>query len=681
MRFKWKVAIALLLAGLVPTALILKLDIDSFGAYSRQMAEAEARNAIELKGVAVRQYLEEVVKIAETLASLPQTATALSGFDRGAAALLDDASLQPDMTKLAARYEVQAARMTDAGTDAQARWMSGLDPLAQRLQHLYVSTNPNEVGQKHLLDTAGDDSAYSALHRQLHPSYRAFMERYGFYDLFLIEPQEGRIVYSVFKEVDYGTSLKSGPYANTGFGRALRQMLASGGAEPFLFADFEAYEPSYNAQAFFMMVPVSAEGVLVGVLAMQLPIDFANGLLHAGQFERQSLDTFIIGPEGRLRSAMAHPEGRDLAAPVSGPAVDAVLQGKAGVAEMTNPRGETVLAAYQPLSLPGLDWSLIAEVSRDEVMAAAETSRRQSLMTGAGVILAVLLGGLVLSQWLLVPIRRLGRDLQAQAESVIDALRAAAIQARGAAETMAATAEETSRQTQAVKAGADLTAGDVSGVASAVEELSLSINEVVQGIRTTTDLVGSAALQAEDARRLLAELEQVAGRISGIVTLINDVANQTNLLALNAAVEASHAGEAGRGFAVVATEIRKLAARTTQSTEDIAGEVRRVTDAVARNAGAIRAISHSITRVDEQARGISVSAEQQGAVTQEIAGRMAQTAGRVASSSESLTEVQAASQNASGAASDVLGGVVSVERAAAEMDVALHGFVTRVQRL
>ena len=481
--------------------------------------------------------------------------------------------------------------------------------------------------------------------------------------------------------MDFSTSLKSVPYANSGFVRALRQMLASGGAEPFLFADFEAYEPSYSAQAFFMMVPVSAEGVLVGVLAMQLPIDFANGLLHAGQFERQSLDTFIIGPEGRLRSAMAHPEGRDLAAPVSGPAVDAVLQGKAGVAEMTNPRGETVLAAYQPLSLPGLDWSLIAEVSRDEVMAAAETSRRQSLMTGAGVILAVLLGGLVLSQWLLVPIRRLGRDLQAQAESVIDALRAAAIQARGAAETMAATAEETSRQTQAVKAGADLTAGDVSGVASAVEELSLSINEVVQGIRTTTDLVGSAALQAEDARRLLAELEQVAGRISGIVTLINDVANQTNLLALNAAVEASHAGEAGRGFAVVATEIRKLAARTTQSTEDIAGEVRRVTDAVARNAGAIRAISHSITRVDEQARGISVSAEQQGAVTQEIAGRMAQTAGRVASSSESLTEVQAASQNASGAASDVLGGVVSVERAAAEMDVALHGFVTRVQRL
>lgn len=86
-----------------------------------------------------------------------------------------------------------------------------------------------------------------------------------------------------------------------------------------------------------------------------------------------------------------------------------------------------------------------------------------------------------------------------------------------------------------------------------------------------------------DAAKLLLELEQVAGRITGIVTLINDVANQTNLLALCAAVEASHAGVAGRGFAVVASNIRKLAARTTDSTDQIAGEVRSMLSAVKRN--------------------------------------------------------------------------------------------------
>ena len=681
MRFKWKVAIALLVGGLVPTAVILKLELDQFASYSRQVAENEVQTTMALKAVAVRQYFDEVVNIAETIAALPTTRTALKALDGAADALEDDTDIVPDMDLLAERYDIQASRTPDAVAGARERWMAALDPVAIKMQHLYVSGNPNAVGQKHLLDDAGDGSTYSRLHAELHPVYRDLMERYGFYDMFIIEPHQGRIIYSVFKEVDFATSLKDGPYANTAFARAAQTMIASGGEEPYIFADFEAYEPSYNAQAFFMMVPVKREGVLLGLLALQLPIDFANGLLHSVEFELESLDSFLIGPDGRLRSTPIDMQGRDLALPVTGAAVSAALRDESGVLETENSRGEPVLAGYLPVDLPGLDWALIAEVSRDEVMAAADASRRQSLITGGVVALAVLLGGLLLSQWLLMPIRRLGRDLQAQVGDVIGSLRAASHQARGAAETMAASAEETNRQTREVKAGADMTAGDVAGVAASVEQLSSSIQDVVVGIRQTTDLVGNAAIRAEDAARLLAELERVAGRITGIVTLINDVANQTNLLALNAAVEASHAGEAGRGFAVVASEIRKLAARTTASTEEIAGEVRTVLETVTRNAAAIRSISSSIGQVNDQARGISTAAEQQGAVTQEIASRMAQTATRVAEANVSLSEVQGASGGAARAAADVLDGMVSVEAAAAQMDVALERFVHRVQHV
>lgn len=681
MRFKWKVAVALLVGGLVPTAVIVKLQVDQFAAYSLQAAEDEVRSRMVLNAQSMQQYFDQVVNVAQTIAGLPATRTALRSLDGAADALEGDAALVPDMDLLEGRYDLQASRTTDLAAGARDRWMAEMDPLALKLQHLYVTTNPNEVGQKHLLADAGDGSTYSRLHAELHPVYRSIMERYGFYDFFLIEPDHGRVVYSVFKEVDFGTSLLDGPYAGTAFGKAVQQMVASKGAEPVLFADFEAYEPSYNAQAFFMVVPVKQDGILLGVLGLQLPVDFANALLHQGEAQGGTRDTFLVGPDGRLRSLPANTEGRDLTAPIPGDAVAAALRDETGVVEMLDHRGNVVLAGHMPMTLPGLDWAVISEVSRAEVMAGADAARSQSMVTGGAVGLAVLLGGLLLAQWLLAPIRGLGRDLQTQVNDVIGTLKAASLQARSAAEAMAATAEETNRQTLEVKSGSDKTAADVAGVASAVEELSSSIGEVVDGIRKTTDLVGNAALRTEDAAKLLAELERVAGRITGIVTLINDVANQTNLLALNAAVEASHAGEAGRGFAVVASEIRKLAARTTASTDEIAAEVMTVLDTVKRNAEAIRSISVSIGQVNDQARTIALAAEEQGTVTQDIAGRMAQTAHRVADANRNLSEVQGASDGAARAASDVLGGMVSVEAAAEQMDTALGRFVQRVQRV
>ena len=681
MRFKWKVAIVLLLGGLAPAAAVLKMDIDRFSTYSRDVAEKEIRNSIALKGMAVENYVAKVVNVAGALADLPETADAMADLDAAAEALLRDKIVVPDMKKLRARYETQAQETPGGGKEDVTRWMTTLDPLAVKLQNLYIGTNPNALGQKELLTDAGDGSAYSQLHARLHPVYKTFTERFGFYDLFLIETKRARIVYTVEKETDFGTSLRNGPYAKTGFGRAVQAMIESKGASPYVFVDFETYEPSNGAQAFFMLVPVKKDKELVGILALQLPLDFATEVTKPGEMERRSLETYLIGPGGMLRSTPVHVEGRDLLAPVPGPAVAAALKDEAGVMETTNARGEKVFSAYKPLDMPGLDWAMIAEVSVDEVMAAAHASRDSALTAAGGVAAAVLLLGLIVAQWLLRPIRRLGEEMQAQAASAVDLLRVASTQARGAADTMASTADETSRQTTSVIGGADQMALDVGNVASAVEELSTSITAVVRGIVETSELVEGAAERAELARQMLAELETVATRITDIVALINDVANQTNLLSLNAAIEASHAGAAGRGFAVVAAEIRKLAARTTDSTEEIAGEVRQVLAAVARNADAIRGISERIDQVNGQARDISVAAGQQGNVTQHIASRMAQTAGRVSEASSSLRQVHAASLQAAQAATDMLGGVEQVEPATAEMDAAMTGFVRRVKAL
>ncbi|BCK87032.1 aerotaxis receptor [Sideroxyarcus emersonii] len=156
-----------------------------------------------------------------------------------------------------------------------------------------------------------------------------------------------------------------------------------------------------------------------------------------------------------------------------------------------------------------------------------------------------------------------------------------------------------------------------SGMASAMEELSVSIDQVsehadnahrvsqlssekaVEGGR----VIHSAATEMENIAQSVnhvAEkihgLEEYSKQISGIAETIREIADQTNLLALNAAIEAARAGEQGRGFAVVADEVRKLAERTANSTKEISGMIVKIQDGTGE---AVKEMGVSVTRVNE----------------------------------------------------------------------------------
>jgi methyl-accepting chemotaxis protein len=270
----------------------------------------------------------------------------------------------------------------------------------------------------------------------------------------------------------------------------------------------------------------------------------------------------------------------------------------------------------------------------------------------------------------------LADEFESSVGGVVGAVTSAATELQSTAQTLSATAEETSRQSTAVAAASEQTTQNVQTVAAATEELTSSIREISNQVTESTGIVGGAVTQAEDTNAKVKGLSEAAQKIGEVVTLINEIASQTNLLALNATIEAARAGEAGKGFAVVASEVKNLATQTAKATEEIAGQVKSIQDSTESAAQAIQAITVTINRVNEISTAIASAVEEQGAATQEISRNVQEASTGTAEVSSNISGVTHASQQTSAGSAEVLSAASELakngERLKKEVDTFLH---------
>ncbi|OQX31877.1 MAG: hypothetical protein B0D88_09560 [Candidatus Sedimenticola endophacoides] len=577
-----------MLLSVVPT-LIATVTLEYVaGRHTHQALEALSRERlISIRDVTKARIEDYLGVIADQVISFSRdrmVVDAVRAFGAGFAAYGEQAAGQGTAEAeraLRAYYEgpyrEEFVRRNPGATPDPVAWGSGFGEQTLLLQQRYISDNPNPLGHKDRLQDPGDDTTYGHQHALYHAIFRDFQRRFGYYDIFLVEPERGHIVYSVFKELDFATSLKDGPFAQSAIAEVFR--LANQATDPdyYTLTDFAPYSPSYRDPASFIASPIFDGEERVGVLIFQMPIDRIDGIMsHRGEWRKiglgESGETYLVGADGTLRSnsrflsedregylqaisaAGVAPERVAAIAskgtgitlqPVDNEGVREALAGEAGFTRLSDYRRVPVFSAYAPVEAGGLRWAILADISEAEALGIADELLNKIRLSALVVLLLVLscavVAGYVLAWAVVRPILRLsgvlgevevradltrasglrGNDEIGRAGQALDAMlekfRKMMERVSCNAEAVATTADRTARITAESDQAMVRQQEQTSQAVRAITEMAATVSEIADSAANSSQMVLETTRQAQTGQQVVArtvgEIEQLAARV------------------------------------------------------------------------------------------------------------------------------------------------------------------------
>jgi len=418
----------------------------------------------------------------------------------------------------------------------------------------------------------------------------------------------------------------------------------------------------------------------------------------AQKLQMRNLTDFRIGSTGSL--AILDEQGKWLVAPAGAAAMSSLPAGLSERVANTGTGGfwSDGQDEFYSVAMPfaGGPWTVLASMPREEIQAVTWRVGTQLAIGSALTLLLAVIAVVLLLRRKLRPLGDLVQQAQAlgagdlgarmtqSSDDEIGELARSFNRMGEALATMVAgirvAAQDVSSRSQALSTlsrdayqGIDQQSGEISSMAGAVEEFSATSQNIADNMRNTERLASENAQQtrigrtsmdqASEALVQIAEaleqtstvingLGQRSQEIGGIVSVITAIADQTNLLALNAAIEAARAGEQGRGFAVVADEVRSLAGRTREATNEISTMI-----------GSIQSETNSAIATMEQGRQLMQDGLERNA---KVAAALAQISEQSEAAGEQFAAITTATSEQSSTANVLSSNLQSIAQANGE---------------